>query len=83
MKQYGVRRVILFGSLARDRFAEESDIDLAVEGLLPSGYFEVLAQVNRMAAHWVDLKLWEDLDLHFQARVLDTGEVLYAREQPE
>lgn len=73
VKQYDVRRVILFGSLARDRFAEESDIDLAVEGLPPILYFEVLAQVNRITSRWVDLKRWEDLDLHFQARVLETG----------
>ena len=80
VKQHGVRRVILFGSLVRDRFVEESDIDLAVEGLLPILYFEVLSQVNRIASRWVDLKLWEDLELHFQARILETGEVLYARE---
>jgi len=83
VKQQGVRRVVLFGSLVRDRFAEESDLDLAVEGLLPSLYFAVLAQVNRIASRWVDLKRWEDLEPHFQARVLETGEVLYAREQPE
>ncbi len=83
VQQHGARRVILFGSLTRDRFTKESDIDLAVEGLPPTRYFEVLAQVNRITSRWVDLKRWEDLDLHFQARVLDTGEVLYARKQPE
>jgi predicted nucleotidyltransferase len=80
IQQYDVRQVILFGSLTRDRFVAESDIDLAVEGLPPASYFEILAQVNRLASRWVDLKLWEDLDPHFKSRVLETGEVLHARE---
>jgi uncharacterized protein len=80
---YNVRRVILFGSLVRDRFATESDIDLAVEGLPSAPYFEILAQVNQLASRWVDLKRWEDLEPHFQSRVLETGEVIYAREQPQ
>jgi len=33
-KQFGARRVILFGSLAHEAwFASDSDVDLAVEGL--------------------------------------------------
>jgi uncharacterized protein len=82
VEQYQVQRIILFGSLARDRFVAESDIDLAVEGLPSAPYFEILAQVNQFASRWVDLKRWEDLEPHFQARVLETGEIIYAREQP-
>jgi len=78
--QYDVQRIILFGSLTRDRFVAESDIDLAVEGLAPAKYFEVLSRLNQMAERSVDLKLWDDLDPHFQSRVLVTGEVIYARE---
>jgi len=41
-KQYGVKRVRLFGSLARQsHFHPDSDIDLAVEGLRGSQYWEV------------------------------------------
>lgn len=80
-QKYEVQRIILFGSLARDRFVAESDIDLAVEGLPSAPYFEILAQVNQLASRWVDLKRWEDLDPHFQSRVLNTGEVIYEREQ--
>lgn len=39
--RFGVRRVILFGSLAdSDWFSVDSDIDLAVEGLAPDDYWE-------------------------------------------
>ena len=79
VQRYPVQRVILFGSLARDRFVAASDIDLAVEGLPPANYFEILAQVNQLTARWVDLKLWQDLEPHFKSRVLETGEVLYER----
>ena len=78
--QYDVRRIILFGSPTRDRFVAESDIDMAVEGLVPADYFEILARVSQPATRWVDLKLWEDLEPHFQSRILETGEILYMRE---
>jgi predicted nucleotidyltransferase len=39
-KQYGVRRVVLFGSLARTAwFSSDSDVDLAVEGLETKSYW--------------------------------------------
>ena len=56
--QYGARRVILFGSLARGEAVHaQSDIDLAVEGLAPAVYFRALAQV------WQLLPLDVELDL--------------------
>ena len=40
-KQYGARRVILFGSLAHGAwFHPDSDVDLAVEGLEDSAYWD-------------------------------------------
>ncbi len=41
-KEFGAKRVLLFGSLARQSdFQPDSDIDLAVEGLHGSQYWEV------------------------------------------
>jgi predicted nucleotidyltransferase len=81
-QQYGVRRAILFGSLSRGRFAEGSDIDIAVEGLNRADFYEALAAVNRVTPHWVDLKPLEDLDPFFRERVL-SGKVLFPREEHE
>lgn len=40
-ERFGVRRVILFGSLADDKwFRPDSDVDLAIEGLSPQAYWE-------------------------------------------
>jgi len=76
---YPIQRVILFGSLARGRFAPGSDIDLAVEGLPPGDFFTALAEANRLTRFWVDLKPLEELQPHFRERVLATGECVYER----
>lgn len=72
--QYGVRRVILFGSLARGGFVEGSDIDLAVEGLSRADFLRALGELNSMTRFWVDIKPLEDLEPRFRERVLSTGE---------
>ncbi len=80
VREFGATHIILFGSLARGRFAEGSDMDVAVEGIPPSEYFAALAAVNDLTPLWVDLKPLEALTPHFRRRVLETGEVLYAKE---
>ncbi|NMC69012.1 MAG: nucleotidyltransferase domain-containing protein [Myxococcales bacterium] len=42
----GARRVILFGSLARNEFHERSDIDLAVEELPDGAWIDALAAAD-------------------------------------
>lgn len=79
VREFGAKRIILFGSLVRGRFAPGSDIDLAVEGIPHGDYFAALAAANRLTRLWVDLKPLEDLDPHFRQRVLTTGEQVYAR----
>jgi len=71
---YGVKRIILFGSLVRGDFAAGSDSDLAVEGLLKTDFFRALGELNTMTRFWVDLKPLEDLEPRFRERVLSTGE---------
>lgn len=54
--EFGATQIIVFGSLVQgDRFDAESDIDLAVRGILPEDYFTALATVNRISHQWVDL----------------------------
>ncbi|PRR74262.1 nucleotidyltransferase family protein [Neomoorella humiferrea] len=45
---YGVREVILYGSLARGDFREGSDIDLYVKGFT-GPYWQMLARAERLA----------------------------------
>jgi predicted nucleotidyltransferase len=74
---YGVQRIILFGSLVKGQFTAESDIDLAVTGLAPANFFTAYAEVNRLSQFKVDLKPLERLHPHFYQRVLAHGETIY------
>ncbi len=47
--EFKANKIILFGSLAKGGFNENSDIDLAVAGIEPSQYFKALAQVNSIS----------------------------------
>lgn len=40
-EKYGINRVILFGSLAKDRFFANSDIDLAIDGTGEEDYISM------------------------------------------
>jgi len=49
VRDWGARRVVLFGSLATGGFRASSDIDLVVEGLAPATFFHACAAVDRLA----------------------------------
>ncbi|MGB3765161.1 MAG: nucleotidyltransferase domain-containing protein [Phormidesmis sp.] len=76
--QFGVTKVIVFGSLVSDRFGEDSDIDIAAEGMADADFFEALAAVNAKSDRWIDLKPIESLDARFRDRVFETGRVVDA-----
>ena len=61
-ERHGVRRVILFGSMAEDApLGPRSDIDLAVEGLEKDRYFEAVGRIQSKATPFsVDLVRVED-----------------------
>lgn len=54
--EFGVTRVVVFGSLARGRFREGSDIDLAVEGLPASHFIRADARLAWELSLPLDLK---------------------------
>jgi uncharacterized protein len=77
--EFGATQIIVFGSLVQgDRFDAESDVDLAVRGILPEDFFAAMAAANRISHQWVDLKPIESLDSHFLKKVLKTGKSIYA-----
>jgi len=54
-REFGVKRVYLFGSLLSGRVNPHSDIDLAVEGLSPAVYYRAWARLERETDIPVDL----------------------------
>lgn len=75
--RYGVRRVILVGSLARGDFAQGSDIDLVVEGLADDRFFAAGADLDAHAEGMkVDLVPLEAATSAFRDVVAGEGIVL-------
>jgi len=77
---YGVRRVVLVGSLARGDFRVGSDIDLAAEGIPDDRFFRAGADLEAAAGGLhVDLVPLESADPAFLADLDREGIVLYDR----
>jgi predicted nucleotidyltransferase len=72
-----VRRVILYGSLAKGTFQPGSDVDLAVEGLPPEAHFRVWAELEREADLNIDLERWEELGEGLRKVIQGYGQVLH------
>lgn len=78
VKELGVRRVVLFGSLRHQGFDEWSDLDLAVEGLDSADYFEAMRRIEEIVeVATVDLVRMEEARERLRHRIEDEGEVLY------
>ena len=71
--QFGVTGVFVYGSLVKERFSAESDLDIAVTGLAKERFFEALAVVNDECDRWVDLKPIESLEPYFWQRIQSQG----------
>ena len=79
-----IRKLSLFGSVLRNDFRQESDIDVLVEfekngvpGLLGISRMErELSQI--FGGRKIDLRTPEDLSKYFRQQVLSTAEVQYA-----
>jgi hypothetical protein len=54
--RYGFNRAYVFGSLVkRGRFRENSDVDIAVEGLNNENYFKLMADLSDQIGREVDV----------------------------
>lgn len=76
LRAAGARRVVLFGSLATGDASADSDLDLGVEGLPATRYFEVLAHVMQLAGCSVDLVRLEDAGTSLSQRIASEGREL-------
>ena len=74
--KFGVLRVYVFGSLLTGELWEDSDVDLAVEGLDPGKYFRALDLACTLARRPVDLVRIEEAPPALRERILDEGVLL-------
>jgi len=82
VREYGVRRVTLFGSLLRSTPSQRPDIDLLVEGLDASRRAEALGRLFLLAPLPVDLVPREIGRPEIVQRAIEDGEILYAANAP-
>jgi predicted nucleotidyltransferase len=80
-KRNGVRWLALFGSVLRDDFGPNSDVDVLIEfepgvrtGLR---FFALEDELSKLLGHRVDLNTRECLSKYFRDRVLAEAEVQY------
>jgi hypothetical protein len=77
----GIRKLSLFGSVVRDDFTPESDIDVLVEfeeGVrLGYRYFGIQEELAEMLGRRVDLLTPGGLSKYFRDEVLRQAEVIY------
>ncbi len=77
-----IRRLSLFGSVLREDFGPESDIDVLVEfesgtsvGLITLAGMEI--ELGQMLGYKVEIHTVKGLNPHFRDEVLDQAEVQY------
>ncbi len=79
VKEFRVKKVVLFGSiLEKGCFDQDSDIDLAVEGLPKEAYFAAVARLIMESPFEIDLKPIEDVSDLLKQRI-EKGKVLYEK----
>ena len=72
-KQFGVKSLLLFGSVARDEATTASDVDLLVEFSRPVGYFGLFAlqdYLENILGCPVDLGTFDSLKPYMRERVM-------------
>ncbi|MCY3832662.1 MAG: nucleotidyltransferase domain-containing protein [Chloroflexi bacterium] len=83
-----IQRLSVFGSAVRNELTPESDIDLLVEYLIdaPVGYFTMAQHMLDFAEIFdrrVDLATPDSLSPYIRQAVLDSAELIYAKDQRE
>ena len=80
--KHHIKKLSLYGSVLRDDFRSDSDIDVLVEfepGHVPGfGIIDVENELSKMAGRKVDLRTPKDLSRYFRDRVIREAKVEYA-----
>lgn len=80
-KENHICRLALFGSVLREDFGSDSDVDVLVEfepGRVPGlAFFRMQEEISGIIGRKVDLNTAEDLSKYFRDEVLAEAEVQY------
>ena len=80
-RRHHIRKLAFFGSVLRDDFTPESDVDVLVEfepGHTPGlAFFAMQRELSEILGRKADLNTVKDLSPYFRQEVLDEAEALY------
>jgi uncharacterized protein len=74
LKAAGAREVYIFGSAAKGKLRENSDVDMAVAGLPPEVFFRAMGKASRAVGRPIDL-IDLDEDNPFTRYLKEEGEL--------
>jgi predicted nucleotidyltransferase len=79
--KYRPQRIYQWGSLLHpERFDENSDIDLAVEGITdPETFFSLLGDAMKLTSFPLDIVQIEKIEIEFANAIRQSGKVIYER----
>ena len=82
-RRHGIRKLAFFGSVLRDDFGPDSDVDVLVEfeenrrvGLLRMAGMQL--ELEKIIGRSVDMRTPQDLSVYFRDEVIAGAEVRYA-----
>lgn len=82
-KKHQIRKLALFGSILREDFKPDSDIDVLVEfepeAKIGYEFIDIQDQLTELFGREVDLNTAGFLSRHFRQKVLDSALVVYER----
>lgn len=82
-QRFHIRKLALVGSVLREDFSSNSDIDMLVEfeaGYTPGfAFIDIQDHLSDLLGRTVDLNTPQDLSSYFRANVMDEAEVLYVQ----
>jgi len=80
-RRHHIRRLSLFGSVLREDFRPDSDVDILVEfepGHVPGlAFFAMQRELTEMLGHFADLNTAQCLSRYYRDEVLSEAEVVY------
>ncbi|MES1026379.1 nucleotidyltransferase family protein [Gloeocapsa sp. BRSZ] len=83
-RQHYIRKLALFGSVLRDDFTKDSDIDVLVEfevGKTPGlAIVRMEDELSHLLGRVVDLRTPADLSCYFRDRVLQEAMIVYEQD---
>jgi len=83
LEKYDAEKVIVYGSVARGDYKDESDLDICVEGLDNEYFFMALAECMMASEHSVSMTDMSNASGYFRERILRKGKTVYERNRFE